>query len=57
MIFVLKKGASESEIEQANEKFRLFRQGRNIEPEKFCGLIKLGNDPLQIQKQLRDEWE
>lgn len=24
---------------------------------RFCGKIKLKKDPLQIQKELRDEWE
>ena len=31
-----------------------FKKG--VDTRKFCGLLKLKEDPLAIQKRLRDEW-
>lgn len=30
--------------------------GKGVDTKKFCGLLKLKEDPLAIQKRLRDEW-
>jgi hypothetical protein len=29
---------------------------RGVDTKKFCGVLKLKEDPLVIQKRLRDEW-
>lgn len=30
---------------------------KGVDTHKFCGVIKLNEDPLTIQKRMRDEWE
>jgi hypothetical protein len=30
---------------------------KKLDAKKYCGVIKLKEDPLVIQKRLRDEWE
>lgn len=32
-------------------------QPKQMEAKKYCGTIRLKEDPLVIQKKLRDEWE
>jgi hypothetical protein len=54
MVLVLKKGASKKEINQIKKKL-LNAEGVNTRI--FCGLIKLKEDPLTVQKSLRDEWK
>ena len=50
--FFLKKGASEKEIELLEKKIK----NRNgVEVKKYCGLIKLKEDALTIQTNLRNE--
>ena len=29
---------------------------RGVDTKKFCGVLKLREDPMAIQKRLRDEW-
>jgi hypothetical protein len=39
---------------------RLFKKAMakpGVDTRKFCGVIHLREDPLKIQKRLRDEWE
>ena len=31
--------------------------GKVVDTKKFCGILKLKEDPLAIQKKLRDEWQ
>lgn len=54
MVLVLKKGATKKEIDLIKKKF-LTVEGVNTK--KFCGSIKLKEDPLTVQKSLRDEWK
>lgn len=30
---------------------------KGVDTKKFCGVIKLKEDPLAVQKRLRDEWK
>ncbi|MEO6832885.1 MAG: hypothetical protein ABI378_10375 [Chitinophagaceae bacterium] len=56
MVLVLKKGASSEEISALREKLhKMTSQG--VDTKKYCGIIKLKEDPLVIQKLMRDEWE
>lgn len=57
MVLVLKKGASKKEMERINKKLRLLPSRKKLDAQKYCGVIKLTEDPLAIQKRLRDEWE
>jgi len=58
MVLVLKKGASKKEIEAIEKKLykeKMVAAGFNAK--KYNGILKLKEDPLSIQKKLRDEWE
>lgn len=54
MVSILKKGASQQE--QVAIKASL-RKKPALDISKFCGILKLQEDPLEIQKQLRNEWK
>jgi len=54
MVLVLKKGASKKEIELLEKKIK---HKSGVEVMKYCGLIKLKEDALTIQKNLRNEWK
>ncbi|CAN5469311.1 hypothetical protein BH11BAC3_BH11BAC3_27750 [soil metagenome] len=54
MVLVLKKGASKKEIELIEKKLK---NKSGVEVIKYCGLIKLKEDALTIQKNLRNEWQ
>ena len=54
MVLVLKKGASKTEMENISAKLHVTK---GVNTKKYCGVIKLKEDPLVIQKQMRDEWK
>ncbi len=54
MVVVLKQGATKEAIEKLLKKLKI---KRGVNTKKYCGTIKLKEDPLTIQKNLRDEWE
>ena len=57
MVLVLKKGASKKEIASINKKLNMLPARKKLNAKKFCGVIQLKEDPLAIQKRMRDEWE
>ena len=54
MVLVLKKGAGKNEMDNISAKLQFVK---GVNTKKYCGTIKLKEDPLAIQKQMRDEWE
>ncbi len=54
MVLVLKKGASKKEIEVLEKKIK---NKTGVDVVKYCGLIKLKEDALTIQKSVRNEWQ
>ncbi len=54
MILVLKKGTTKKEMDKISAKFQV---AKGVDTKKYCGVIKLSEDPLEIQKKMRDEWE
>jgi len=54
MVLVLKKGANKKEMDNISAKIQI---SKGVDTKKYCGSIKLKEDPLVIQKQMRDEWE
>ncbi len=54
MVTVIKKKSSIKQIRQALKKLRGSKKNN---ARKYCGVIKLKENPLVIQKQLRDEWQ
>jgi hypothetical protein len=57
MVLVLKKGASKKDIEALRKKLERRRTSKGVDTKKYCGVIKLKEDPLVIQKKMRDEWQ
>ena len=57
MVLVLRKGASKQEMKEIEAKLESLPQPKLIEAKKYCGTVRLKEDPLAIQKKLRDEWE
>ena len=54
MVSILKKGASKQDLVAL--KARINKKPA-LDLRKFCGILKLQEDPLEIQKTLRDEWQ
>ena len=54
MVVVIKKGSSKKNIMDALKKLPI-RKGFNAK--KHCGVIRLKEHPLDIQKKMRDEWQ
>jgi hypothetical protein len=49
-----KKRNSSNKITRIRKKKKLEKKG--VDTLKYCGVITLDEDPLVIQKRLRDEW-
>lgn len=58
MVLVLKSGATKEEMQAIKRKLakQSKRRGTGADLAKFVGIIKLNEDPLLIQKRMRDEW-
>jgi hypothetical protein len=54
MVLVLKKGANKKEMLNIEKKLS---KSSGVNTKKYCGVIALKEDPLEIQKKLRDEWQ
>ncbi len=57
MTTILRKGSTPEQIAKILEEHKSRNEVRSgLDAEKFCGRLKLDIDPLEIQKELRDEW-
>jgi len=54
MLLVLKKGASKKEMDETRSKLPIIK---GIDTKKHCGVIKLKENPLIMQRQMRGEWK
>ncbi|WP_191906912.1 hypothetical protein [Adhaeribacter soli] len=54
MVTIIKKGLDKQHIQRilANLKTK-----KGLNAYEYCGKVKLQQDPLAVQKALRDEWE
>jgi len=55
MIIVIRKGFSREKIRSALKKYTSKTRGTDLK--KYLGSIHLLEDPVVIQRKLRDEWE
>lgn len=55
MITTIKKGTSSEKIRLALKKIPAKVKSPDLN--KYCGSISLDQDPLEMQKKWRDEWE
>jgi hypothetical protein len=57
MVTVLKYGTDKKKIRLLLERLKNQKSRTGINAYKYCGTITLAEEPLLIQKELRDEWE
>ena len=60
MVVTITSSSSPEEIEQALKKLKKNNtkaSKKHFDAFKYCGVIKLKEDPLTIQKRMRNEWE
>ncbi len=53
MVTIVRKGSS---IRVILEKIRRIKVRKKLDAHKYCGSIKILNDPLELQKLMRNEW-
>ncbi len=53
MVLILKKGANKKEMDAISEQLNVTK---GVDTKRYCGTIKLKEDSLEIQKQMRNEW-
>jgi hypothetical protein len=56
MVMTIKKGTERDQIKTMLEKLRKQRLIRKSDLSKYCGVLDLKEDPLELQKRWRDEW-
>ncbi len=57
MVTILKYGSDKKKIKTLLEHLKNLQSRYGIDAYKYCGVISLAEEPLFIQKELRDEWE
>lgn len=57
MVTVVKYGADKKKIRSLLERLKNQKSRIGIDAYKYSGVITLAEEPLLIQKELRDEWE
>jgi len=59
MTVVIKKGDSKEHMDQLLKKVaeQPINPTKKFEATKYSGTVKFKEDPLEIQKKMRDEWE
>jgi hypothetical protein len=53
MVTIIKKGTKRAELDK---KLESIGSSKKLDAKRFSGVIKLEEDPLVIQKRMRDEW-
>ena len=56
MVLILNKNATKKQIALIEKKLQLHSKS-GFDAHKYCGIIKFDEEPLEIQKKLRNEWE
>lgn len=54
MVTVIKKGSDKKLLSQL---LKEALKTKGVDTHKYCGVISLKEDPLVIQKHMRDEWK
>ena len=57
MVWVLKQGSSKEEIQELKKQIAAATKKPVVDWHKYSGIIKLKEDPLEIQRKMRDEWK
>jgi len=56
MVTVLKYGSKKEAIKRLLDRLSQQTESKGIEAYKYCGVLNLEVDPMDIQSKLRDEW-
>lgn len=56
MVTIIKQGSTKELIQELWINLFKERKRKGVDANKYCGILKLEEDPLEIQKRLRDEW-
>jgi len=56
MIEIIKKGSTNEDVNKRLEALNK-NLSKGFKASEFCGILKLDQDPLALQKRLRSEWE
>ena len=56
MVTVIKRGSDKKSIAIGMQKLVDKSAKKGFKAQEFCGILKLDEDALDIQRQLRDEW-
>ena len=57
MVTVIKYGSDKKKIKSMLESLKKQKSNTGIDAYKYCGVITLAEEPLLIQKEMRNEWE
>lgn len=57
MVTVLKKGTSQKKFEELLKRLVQDTTNEGVNIRKYAGKLHLKKDPLEIQKEMRSEWE
>lgn len=57
MVLIIKRGDSTEKVNKLLAKLQEEAGKKGVDTTKHCGTIKLKEDPLEIQRKLRDEWQ
>lgn len=57
MVTVLKYGSKKEAIKRLLERLNQQTESKGIDAYKYCGVLNLEADPMDIQLKLRDEWK
>ena len=57
MVTVIKRGSTKEQIKAELALHAKKKMKKGVDLGKYCGSIKLKEDPLELQKHWRSEWE
>lgn len=57
MTIIINKNTSKKEFEKLLSSINKKKIDKGVDISKHCGVLKLKKDPLQIQKEMRNDWE
>ena len=57
MVTIIKKGTNKAEIQAILKERARRKPSKSIDVKRYSGVIKLKEDPLEMQKKWRNEWQ
>ncbi len=57
MVVIIKKSDSKRTIDRKIKSVKTIKPKKVLDAYKYLGILKIKEDPNEIQKKLRDEWQ